>query len=327
MTDVVEQTKQKSLVDSLQFPIRAAFNKYSRYFKIIRTDRRWLLMFILGRFPWGRDLGTLFYRHYRHPNLFLKKNRQPKVSNLDYTRSLFPQLNVELAVSSIEQTGYYLGLKLPQNIVTELLDYAYTANLCAEDFPEIEFKYEDKEQIAVERDFDILIGKYIDAGTKCEALNKLKNDPKLRAIAARYLRSNPVLVRCQMGWTFVGDERGYSQKGEFGSPTILFHYDLDDYRALKFFFYLTDVDSLSGSHRCVAGSHHNRKLVHYLKRGQSDREIIDFYGEESIVNICGPAGLGFAEDPFCFHRGSPPVTSPRLMIQLEFAFNDYGMWN
>ena len=129
-----------------------------------------------------------------------------------------------------------------------------------------------------------------------------------------------------MGWTFVGSEEDYSQKGEIGSPTILYHYDLDDYRALKFFFYLTDVDSLTGSHRCVAGSHHRRKLSHYFLRGQTDQEIAEYYGADSMTEICGAAGYGFAEDPFCFHRGSPPVKAPRLMIQLEFAINDYGMW-
>lgn len=327
MTDAVEGTKRKFLVDGLQSQIQTILDKYERYFKIVRTDRRWLLMFIIARYPWGRALGTFFYSYYHKRNLAVKKNKQAKALDLDRPSSLFPELDVELAVRAIEQNGYYLGLKLPQNIVTELLDYAYSADISVDALPEIEFKYGDKERVASERDLDILVGNYIDAKTECEALIKLKSDPQLRAIAARYLKSNPILVRCQMGWTFIGDEQAYSQKGALGSPTILFHYDLDDYRALKFFFYLTDVDSLSGSHRCVAGSHRKRKLVHYLKRGQSDREIIDFYGEESIIDICGSAGFGFAEDPFCFHRGSPPVTSPRLMIQLEFAFNDYGMWN
>lgn len=314
------------IINSLRFQIKAILDKCVRYSKIVRTDRRWLLMFIIGRHPFGRAFGSFFYSRYPYRNLF-GKNRQLEILNFDRHSLLFPSLDIELAVRSIEQNGYYLGLKLPQNIVTELLDYAYSAEIQPEDLAHIKFKYAERERVAGDRNLDILIGNYINAEIECEALNNLKKDPQLRAIAARYLKSNPVLVRCQMGWTFIGDARAYSQKGELGSPTILFHYDLDDYRALKFFFYLTDVNSFSGSHRCVAGSHRKRKLVHYLKRGQSDREIIDFYGEENIIDICGLAGFGFAEDPFCFHRGSPPVTSPRLMIQLEFAFNDYGMWN
>ena len=130
-----------------------------------------------------------------------------------------------------------------------------------------------------------------------------------------------------MGWCFTGEKEAYSQKGEIGDPLVLFHYDLDDYRALKFFFYLTDVDCLSGSHLCIAGSHKKRKLLHCISRCQSDKNIFNYYDSESIISISGQAGLGFAEDPFCFHRGSPPVNSPRLMIQLEFALNDYGKWN
>ena len=130
-----------------------------------------------------------------------------------------------------------------------------------------------------------------------------------------------------MGWCFTGKKEAYSQKGVIGDPLVLFHYDLDDYRALKFFFYLTDVDSLSGSHLCIAGSHKKRKLWHCISRCQSDKNIFNYYDSESIISVSGPAGFGFAEDPFCFHRGSPPVNSHRLMIQLEFALNDYGKWN
>ncbi|MEM8831523.1 MAG: hypothetical protein AAGE96_19495, partial [Cyanobacteria bacterium P01_G01_bin.19] len=132
-------------------------------------------------------------------------------------------------------------------------------------------------------------------------------------------------VRTDLSWCFVAERMMYEKNGD---AQILFHYDLDDYHALKFFFFLTDVDVASGPHVCIRGSHKKKKLRHQFSWliGRSDSEIIDYYGEENLVTICGEAGFGFAEDTFCFHRGTPPVERDRLMLQIEFAMNNYGMW-
>lgn len=325
MTNVLDKAQRKAFFKALQIQIKITFFKYYQYLKVVKGDYRWLLMFAVARFPLGRAMGSSFYSN----RIWLRrKTNQMSAEDSDLTKTIFKDLNVDLVVQSTEQNGYFLGLELPHNTVRHLLEFAYSADISADGNPRWKFKYAEREQAVSKYGMNILVGNYVESDLKeCMALNQLKQDPKLRAIAAKYLKSNPVLVRSQMSWTFVGDRKAFYEKGDIGSPTVLFHYDLDDYRAIKFFFYLTDVDSLSGSHRCVAGSHRRRKLVHYILRGQSDRKIEQYYGAENIIDICGPVGFGFAEDPFCFHRGSPPVTSPRLMIQLEFALNDYQMWN
>jgi hypothetical protein len=108
----------------------------------------------------------------------------------------------------------------------------------------------------------------------------------------------------------------------------VFHYDLDDYRFIKFFFYLTDVDLYSGPHVLIRGSHKNKKLSHQLLgvrcASKPDEDIVGCYGAENLVTICGPAGLGFAEDATCFHKGTLPTQKERLLLQIEFAINNYG---
>jgi hypothetical protein len=297
---------------------QAKLEEYYRYFLIFKQDYRWLLMFAIARLPLARTLGRFFYGdRYQaaEKNYFANRNL-----------SIFRDLEPEVALKSIEQDGYYPGLQLPEGILQELLEYADTADISIDGKSGFEFKYQNKNQAGTKYKCKIITGNYLAVNTECSAMQKLVNDPKLREIAAKYLGKEPILVRSQMSWTFIGSKAAYAQKGVIGSPTVLFHYDLDDYRTLKFFFYLTDVSSLSGSHRCVSGSHKKRKLLHFLVRGQSDEAIADYYGTEKIVDICGRAGFGFAEDPFCFHRGSPPTSAHRLMIQLEFALNDYGMW-
>lgn len=341
MANVVGNPERELFIKALWFKGKNTLEKYYFYSLNVKRDYRWLLMFLVARFPAGRAIGAFFYRD----RSVVPKLRCDKVNKSTYrdtqslnetygdsnytfiqSPSIFKDLDVEIAIKSIKKNGYCLGLQLPDSILNEILEYAHSATISIDGNKGYEFKYSTKDRASRRYNCEILIGNYLAVNSECTAVQKLIKDPKLAEIAAGYLGGKPVLVRSQMGWTFVGSTEDYAQKGEIGRPTVLFHYDLDDYRAVKFFFYLTDVDSSRGSHRCVAGSHRKRKLVHFVLRGQSDQKIADYYGAENIVEISGQAGSGFIEDPFCFHRGSPPTTAPRLMIQLEFALNDYGMW-
>ena len=309
---MIRQSKKTVLTQLCNFQLKLL--KY--YQRLLQRDLRWLSMFIVARFPVGRNIVTFLYRD---------RSCENHGSDRD-TASIFDDLDIDRAVASIKKNGYYLGLELPHNYLQEILEFAYSEEISVDNNPQVKFKFADKQQAEIDLKQKILIGNYLNANSKCLALQKLGDDCKLKEIASRYLESKAILVRSHLGWCFIGDKKAYFQKGDLGVPLVSFHYDLDDYRALKFFFYLTDVDALSGSHLCVAGSHNRRKLEHYIFRSQTDREIIDYYGSDKIVRICGQAGYGFAEDPFCFHRGSTPVTSPRLMIQLEFALYDHGKW-
>jgi hypothetical protein len=108
----------------------------------------------------------------------------------------------------------------------------------------------------------------------------------------------------------------------------MFHYDLDDFKFIKFFFYLTDVDAGSGPHVAVRTSHLRRRVARFgdrLKvRRYSDDEVIGLYGRDQIVSITGPAGMGFAEDTICIHKGQTPVSRERLILQFQYALNDWG---
>lgn len=42
-----------------------------------------------------------------------------------------------------------------------------------------------------------------------------------------------------------------------------------------------------------------------------------------MISICGTAGFGFIEDPFCFHKGTIPVCRDRLILEVKFASKNY----
>jgi len=45
---------------------------------------------------------------------------------------------------------------------------------------------------------------------------------------------------------------------------------------------------------------------------------------ERQVVCCGPAGSGFAEDIFGFHKGLHPESGDRLITQIRYELRDYG---
>jgi hypothetical protein len=49
------------------------------------------------------------------------------------------------------------------------------------------------------------------------------------------------------------------------------------------------------------------------------------FAPASILEICGAAGTGFAENTLCVHKGRTPSREPRLLLQLQYALFDYGV--
>ncbi|MFN6567627.1 hypothetical protein [Dendronalium sp. ChiSLP03b] len=58
---------------------------------------------------------------------------------------------------------------------------------------------------------------------------------------------------------------------------------------------------------------------------RTDREVLNSYSHEDVLTICGEAGSGFIEDPYCFHKATRPLLKDRLILQLRFTTRDYGV--
>lgn len=237
--------------------------------------------------------------------------------------SVFQDINVDSVVSSLKTDSYGLGINLPQEIIQEILEFAYSTKCYGNRDPKLGFDYHKKEQVEASIGKPFRLGSYFDADT-CPAVQKLEKDPGLLAIAAKFLGAAPVHTATELWWSFPVAGTPIDQL----KAAQVFHYDLDDYRFIKFFFYLTDVDLSSGPHILLRGSHKNKPFSHQLLgvrcASKDDNEIVDCYGVENLVTICGPAGLGFAEDSSCFHKGTLPTGKERLLLQIEFAINHYG---
>ncbi|MBH8554962.1 hypothetical protein I8751_21955 [Nostocaceae cyanobacterium CENA357] len=273
---------------------------------------RWLLMRKVARFRIVRSLVKYFSQ--RSINSYL--------SLLNENNSCFADVNVDDAINSLKNEGLYLDINLPQDVVQEIVQFAQSTACYGNQKLEYGFYYHQKAEAQIKSGKHFITGYYFNTALFCPAIKKLQTDPKLLAIAAKYLNAPPVHQGNKMWWSFAGNMT-YREQSQAAQ---LFHYDIDDYCFIKFFFYLTNVDNQSGPHVCVRKSHNQKKSSHlWLRKRETDQEIIDYYGQESLVEICGQAGFGFAEDPLCFHKGISPTHQDRLILQIEFARTDYQM--
>ncbi|MBI4083863.1 MAG: hypothetical protein HY423_14760 [Candidatus Lambdaproteobacteria bacterium] len=95
------------------------------------------------------------------------------------------------------------------------------------------------------------------------------------------------------------------------------HYDIDDFQFFKVFFYLTDVDGEAGPHAYLLGSQRDYSLDKKIRRRLADADVAKRFGGRVAV-LTGPAGSGFIEDTFGYHKGSA-LTRRRAILQLEYG--------
>ncbi|MEM6451611.1 MAG: hypothetical protein AAF703_14995 [Cyanobacteria bacterium P01_D01_bin.105] len=278
------------------------------------NNPNWLLMSILGRFGFIRNVAVA-----------LQKSTSQKQQTIN-PESVFTNVNVPDAVEHLNKDGLYLGVELSQQSVSKIRDFALSVPCYGNRDAKLGFLYTEKDKAQKEHGHTFLTAQYYNTSLLCSEIRALGNDSRLIEIASRYLKAEPLFTGSRLWWNFaVNDEQPYDS-----SQTItFFHYDLDDYACVRFFFYLTDVDAESGPHTCVLGSHRKKSLSHVLMpvKRRSDDAIIDFYGSDNIVSITGATGFGFAEDTFCYHKATRPLRRDRLMLQIQFATRNYGLHN
>ena len=284
------------------------------YFVGLTRNPEWFLMRRLARTRIMRSTTHwLRQRQYRAQPRPLTQRSQP---------SCFANQQPGAVVAALETSGLYQGLQLPTATVQAIRTFAEKTPCYVNGKHYAGFFYHQKVQAQKEYQKPILTGQYFNVDQRCAAIADLIQDPLLLAIAADYLQTQPAYLGSQLWWSFPG-EANQAQRCQISQA---FHYDLDGYRFLKIFFYLTDVDVLSGPHVIVQGTHRTMKWAHRLLRKRyTDRAILAAYGTESVATLYGPAGYGFVEDTFCFHKGEIPLQRDRLLLQVEYGAKDYGM--
>jgi len=152
----------------------------------------------------------------------------------------------------------------------------------------------------------------------CEEFQKLIYDQSLLAFAQEYLGCKPILDLVACWWSAPFEGKGKSAAAQ------MYHFDLDRIKFMKFFFYITDVDTNTGPHCYVKGSH-GILPKEILRDGRyEDEELKRVYGAENMLELCGKRGSIIAVDTRGFHKGKDLLKDKRLLFQIQFTNSLFG---
>ncbi|MER9592072.1 hypothetical protein NKI94_25145 [Mesorhizobium australicum] len=275
------------------------------YLSDLRENPAWLPMFMLARTMPARRM------HWRGAKPVRRSQRA--------VGTMFAGVNCHDVVDALRMDGLFPGLVLPTMVAEDVAAFA-KCTPCFGNFDR-RLEFMPAEHVEAEARFGrpLLSGHYFERILGCKSAVAIQNDPLLMDVAAHYLGGQATLITTRVWWSFPTGQASDADKNL--ASLGKYHFDLDDWRMLKFFFYLVPVDEGTGPHVYVRGSHNRRALKHQLTLvvGHPAQEILDVYGKQSPVTLTGEAGFGFVEDPFGFHMGTVPAHRPRLMMEVGFG--------
>jgi hypothetical protein len=281
-------------------------------------DPRFLLMSWLARFIAIREWVTQ-QGNYLSPAVI-------DATVIHAAEGACPLESPERVAQLIQTDGYYVGFSLKPSILRDLITFAETTPCYANRNPSLPFYSNSKDKIEQELGKPLLVAGYLNAHETCEAYQTIKHDPYLLAVASQYLNRPAVYLRGELAWSFPSPHTLVDKI----KTARVYHCDINDFKTVKFFFYLTDVGEGDGPHVYMKGTHQTRQFGHQCT-GQgcaaiADEDLVQTYGRDRVQVVTGKAGLGFVGDPYCLHKGTVPVDNSRLLLQLEFGIIPYRVW-
>lgn len=263
-----------------------------------RLPLSYRVMRLACRSNYLRDYATRRYSCLEHPPITTT------------SETVFGGLNVSNTVSELNNKGFVAGLELPAPYVKTIRTFCAKTVFVTDS---------STESISIDLADDRLprpgqlVYRCNDPHKNCETIDQLSRDRALVGVARGYLRTEPLLRSTRLFWSYpdVGD--GYN-------PLYGFHYDIDDYKFLKLFFYLNDVDLEGGPHVIIEGTQKGKNWFEKTHRRLTDEQAKGRY-QDRIKVMTGRAGCGFFEDTFCYHKGAKP-RKRRLMLEFEYCISD-----
>ena len=153
-------------------------------------------------------------------------------------------------------------------------------------------------------------------------VQKILGDESLLSFAQEYLGGAPTIDIVHMWWHAPFRIEADKNAAQW------FHFDMERVKWIKFFFYITDVDTNSGPHTFIPKTHRVWGIPSSLrKKGYvrlSDEEVDSNFPTNSWKEFTGKRGTLIVEDTRGLHKGKHCVSGDRLVFQTEYTISNYG---
>lgn len=276
----------------------------------------WRVMNVVSRSRWLRDAVCTMAQARARTRGYRPGNELAR----GLAGSVLAPLDIEARAGRLASDGFCEGLVLHPDVVDKLVSFALLGVCYGNSDLGCGFNYADRQRAEAATGRTFSLATYLFTDEVESLIGRIASDPQLRAVIAQYFGVPPVYLGRRIWWTMKTPEHLYDRQ----LTTSHFHYDRDDYRSVRVFFHLTAVDPQHGPHVVVRGSHRRKALVHQLSlQERTDGNIERYYGSDHVVTIQGPAGTGFIEDTYCFHKATRPIAGDRLMLELGFGLQDH----
>ncbi len=154
-------------------------------------------------------------------------------------------------------------------------------------------------------------------------VQRLLGDLSLAAVAQEYLGSRPIVDILGLWWHTRFSDVPDAEAAQF------FHFDMDRFKWLKFFIYLTDVETDSGPHSFVAGSASHRSISsRLLNKGYArltDEEVKAEFAQQDIIEFVGRRGtISRGRHSRSAQRASTSLTAIAWCCRFQFSNSLFG---
>lgn len=230
--------------------------------------------------------------------------------------TIFENIDVDIAIKELNEDGIFKNINLPDEYTEKILDYCKKKNF--------NFNRDKNQKIPFNKrknQKNLYIMNLMNPHLDCEIIDRIFKDEKIISIVKKYLGVAPKINSTQIFWSIpCFDEDGKpanTPNKEFG-----YHYDVDGFKFLKLFFYLTDVpDEYSGNHVFIKKNNESKLFQERIFRRISDEKIEKHY-KNRIFNVIGKKGTGFIEDTSFYHKGNFPYKE-RGIIACTYNISDW----
>lgn len=245
-------------------------------------------------------------------SLFKKKNPHLSTNSNIYFKNNLDQRKI---VSELKSQGISEDIFLKEDVIEKILEEIKNSQFQINRSKDKIF-LKDKNKYN-----DIYLLRLFNPHSFIEEINKIALNHNLFSSVTEYLGCQPLIISSQIWWTYPF----YNKKDELDNPPgneFGFHYDVDDFKFLKLFFYLNDVDQDCGPHVYIKNNG-KKNIKEYLNRRIDDEYALNFYSER-VKTIIGKAGSGFIEDTSFYHKGSNPIkNSGRGVLQIIYGVHKW----